>query len=180
IIRSEKRKRGVSGRLIGDTMIVRAPPDMPEAKLQEVIENFKKRFEKRKLKKQLNRQDNLMNICQRLKDEYFFYDGIEVKSIDYSTNQTTRWGVCNSRNKTILISHRLSEMPKWVRDYVIIHEMAHILEPNHSKNFWRIVKRYKLSERARGYLIAKGYEDSDESDIDDKTPLQSAPNETIC
>jgi predicted metal-dependent hydrolase len=57
-------------------------------------------------------------------------------------------------------------MPEWVRDYVIIHEVAHILEPNHSKAFWDIVYRYKLAERARGFLIAKGMEENQESDIE--------------
>ncbi|MBU4312320.1 MAG: M48 family metallopeptidase [Candidatus Omnitrophica bacterium] len=47
-------------------------------------------------------------------------------------------------------------MPIWVRNYVIIHEMAHLIEPNHSKSFWNIVSRFKLTERARGYLMAKG------------------------
>jgi predicted metal-dependent hydrolase len=171
IIRSKNRRRTTSARLVSakggsETMLVNAPADMPEDKLQNLIESFKKRFEKRKLKKQLNRQVDLMAICRKLKDQYFFYDQIDVNSIGYSTDQTTRWGVCNTRNKTILISHRLSEMPDWVRDYVIVHEMAHILHPDHSERFWKTVRRYKLSERARGYLIAKGYEDTDESDVE--------------
>jgi predicted metal-dependent hydrolase len=49
-------------------------------------------------------------------------------------------------------------MPDWVRDYVLIHEMAHLIEPNHSKSFWDIVSRYELAERARGYLMAAGFE----------------------
>jgi hypothetical protein len=47
-------------------------------------------------------------------------------------------------------------MPEWVRKYVVIHEMAHLVEPNHSRAFWDIVSRYKLAERARGYLMAAG------------------------
>ena len=37
-----------------------------------------------------------------------------------------------------------------------MHEMAHLIEPNHGKEFWRIVSRYPLAERARGYLIGAG------------------------
>jgi len=151
--------------MVGDMMRVNAPANMPGPELQEIVNNFQRRFEKRKLKKELNKQENLMDICQKLNQEYF-WGQIEVKSIEYSTDQTAKWGVCNHKNKTILISHRLAGFPNWVRDYVIVHEMVHILHPDHSKRFWKKVRRYRLSERARGYLIAKGLEDTDESDID--------------
>lgn len=165
VIRSPRRRRTISGRMKGDIMFVNAPQHTPEAELSKIIAKFQKRFERRKLRKELNLKDNLMDICRRLKEQYFD-NGIDVKSLEYSTNQTCKWGVCNHRNKTILISHRLTEFPNWVRDYVIVHEMAHILQPNHSRRFWKLVRRYKLSERARGYLIAKGYEDADETDVE--------------
>ncbi len=61
------------------------------------------------------------------------------------------------------ISHRLAAYPKWVLDYVIVHEMAHLVVAAHDVRFWRLVSKYELAERARGYLMAKsGSDDEDE------------------
>ena len=81
---------------------------------------------------------------------------LTVNSIEYVTDQTSKFGCCDYRSCRIRISHRIGAMPEWVRDYVIIHEMAHLLEPNHGASFWNLVSRYKLAERARGYLMAAG------------------------
>ena len=165
IVRSGKRRRTVGAKIVENTMIVSAPADMPEKKLAAIIEGFKKRFERRRLKQELNKNKNLNDIFERLNKKYFA-GKLRVKSIEYVTNQQRKYGCCNCRAKTIRISHRLAEMPEWVRDYVVVHEMAHLIEPNHSRAFWNIAYRYELAERARGYLIAKGMEENDESDIE--------------
>jgi predicted metal-dependent hydrolase len=55
-------------------------------------------------------------------------------------NQRSRWGSC-SRRGTISLNWRLVQTPAFVRDYIILHELAHLKEMNHSKRFWREVAR---------------------------------------
>jgi predicted metal-dependent hydrolase len=71
-------------------------------------------------------------------------------------------GSCTPTDQTIRLSHRLATMPAFVRDYVIIHELAHLLEANHGPKFWKLVNRYPKTERARGYLMAVGLEEMEE------------------
>jgi hypothetical protein len=73
-------------------------------------------------------------------------------------NQRTLWGSCSTRGN-LNFNRALAEAPPEVVDYVVIHELAHLAVPDHSKAFWDIVNRYKLAERARGYLIAAGSEE---------------------
>ena len=51
------------------------------------------------------------------------------------------WGSCNSRSE-ICLNWKLVMLPKKVIDYVIVHELCHIVEPNHSKSFWSLVKKH--------------------------------------
>lgn len=53
-------------------------------------------------------------------------------------NQRSRWGSCSSRG-TIALNWRLLQMPPHVSDYVILHELMHLRQPNHSRQFWREV-----------------------------------------
>src|SRR5206468_3876846 len=55
-------------------------------------------------------------------------------------NQRSRWGSC-SRRGTISLNWRLIQAPPFVRDYLILHELAHLREMNHSQRFWREVEK---------------------------------------
>jgi predicted metal-dependent hydrolase len=150
--------------VVGEVMHVHAPAGITNGRLNKVIEDFKTRFARRKIKKELNAKEDLEKIGQRLNKKYFG-GKLEISSLKYVTNQNRQFGSCNYRTGSIRLSHRLAGMPEWVRDYVLIHELAHLVEPNHGKFFWELVARYKLAERARGYLIAKGMET--EEDVQD-------------
>ena len=57
-------------------------------------------------------------------------------------NMKTRWGVYNRRNHTITLNSKLIEFDLSKIDYVIIHELSHIIHFNHSKSFWNLVGKY--------------------------------------
>ncbi len=73
-------------------------------------------------------------------------------SVRWVPAMRTRWASCTPADGTIRLSRRLQEMPAWVQDYVLVHELAHLLEPGHGPRFWRLVENYPRTERARGYL----------------------------
>ncbi len=54
----------------------------------------------------------------------------------------TRWGVCNTKNYNITLNLELYKYDIECLDYVIVHELSHLLEANHSKKFWNIVEKY--------------------------------------
>ena len=68
------------------------------------------------------------------------------------TNQGRRWGSCTPATRTIRLSHRLQGMPPYVVDYVLVHELAHLIEPNHSPRFWALVEAYPDAVKAQGFL----------------------------
>ena len=104
-----------------------------------------------------NKRENLSGMAASLNERYFD-NALKISSIEYVTDQRSKFGCCNYTTASIRISHRVSTMPAWVQEYVVLHEMGHLIEPNHSRSFWKIVSRYTLAERARGYLIALGLE----------------------
>jgi len=153
ITRSKRRRRSVGARLVNDLLLINAPLMIPQERLDKIVNDFKLKFAKKKLKTELDKEKNLSDLARTLNKEYFD-NKLKIESIEYSINQNSRFGCCNYRTAKIRISHNIGLMPKWVRKYVLIHEMAHLIQPNHSRAFWDIVCRYRLTERARGYLMA--------------------------
>ncbi len=90
---------------------------------------------------------------------------LPISSVRYVTNQQKRFGSCTPSTGAIRISDRLSRVPDWVRDYVLVHELAHLIHADHSPEFWRLVYGYELAERARGFLMGMGFAENEEEPI---------------
>jgi predicted metal-dependent hydrolase len=136
--------------MIDGNMEVLAPAALPDAALKDHIS----RLQARLVKRATTRNDALLASRAQHLNRRYFEGMLRWNSIQYSSRQERRRGSCNYTTRTIRISERLAEMPQWVEDYVIVHELAHLLEPNHGKRFKALVRRYPLAERAIGFLIA--------------------------
>ena len=155
IIKSKKRKRTASARLKDGVLFIRVPARLSEEKIKSLVEKFKKSIIRKNKLQGLEDKDWLVERAERLNKKYFGGQ-LKYRIIKWSGRQNKVHGSCTSRQKTIRISSRLAKTPRWVLDYVLVHELAHLLEPNHSRAFWKLVNEYKRTERARGYLMGMG------------------------
>ncbi len=151
VIRSAKRKKTSQARLRGEVLEVRIPSWFSREQESETVDHFVCRFERAHTSGQIDLSERARHWAMTL--------GLpEPERITWVTNQRDRWGSCTPSQGTIRLSDRLAIFPVWVIDYVVVHELAHLVESNHNDRFWAIVGQYELTERARGYLLAKGHD----------------------
>lgn len=151
--RSQRRRRTVSAYREGERVVVLIPDRFSRAEETEWVARMLARLAARE--ERIRRTDSeLLVRARRLISRYFpdYADIIVPASVRWVTNQNGRWGSCTPDDGTIRISHRIQEMPDWVVDYVLLHELAHLAVPSHNADFWELVSRYPKAERARGYL----------------------------
>ena len=149
--RSKRRRRTVSAYREGDRIVVLIPAAMSKRDEDQWVADMVARLE-RKEQRARPSDDQLLARAATLNDTYF--GGLATpSSVRWVTNQQQRWGSCSPGDRSIRLSERLQGMPSWVVDYVLVHELAHLLEHGHDAKFWAWVDRYPRSERARGYLL---------------------------
>lgn len=150
VVRSTRRQRTVSAYRDGDRVVVLVPARMSRAEEARWVATMLERLERREQRPR--RSDRgLLQRAERLSARHLA-GSARPSSVRWVDNQRTRWGSCTPADGTIRLSRRLSGMPEWVQDYVLVHELAHLLVPGHGQDFWALVAAYPLTERARGYL----------------------------
>lgn len=134
----------------GDRTIVAIPARFSRAQEREWVAKMLERLEDKERRRRPS-DDELMARCRDLSERYL--DGRAVpSSVRWSTNQGRRWGSCTLGDASIRVSTRLQGMPAWVLDYVLLHELAHLLHAGHGPEFWRLLEAYPRTERAKGFL----------------------------
>src|SRR4051794_39892020 len=149
--RSRRRRRTVSAYRADDgSVVVLLPARMTRADEQRWVTTMVGRLERSEARRRPS-DAQLARRAERLSERYL--EGLaRPSSVRWVDNQHQRWGSCTPGDKAIRLSHRLQGMPEWVVDYVLLHELAHLLEHGHTGTFWRLVDRYPKAERAKGFL----------------------------
>ena len=151
VIRSARRRKTVQARQVGGVLHVSIPATMSQADEQRHVAEMVRRMRRRA-------DSAVVDLPTRAAALAAAHQLERPASIRWVDNQEWRWGSCTPADGAIRISTRLATEPPWVLDYVIVHELAHLSVPGHGPAFWALVDRYPRTERARGFLMARGLE----------------------
>lgn len=134
----------------GDRTVVLIPARMSAAEEKRWVAQMLEKLAAQE-SRQIIGDDDLVRRAADLSTRYLGARAVPT-SVRWVTNQNTRWGSCTPVEGTIRLSHRLQGMPEYVVDYVLLHELAHLLVADHGPAFWALLAGYPRTERARGYL----------------------------
>jgi len=148
--RSAKRRRTVSAYRQEGRLVVLVPARMSAAEEGEWVRTMVARVAASEQRRQRSDGD-LERRALELSRDHLGGRAVPL-SVRWVSNQSSRWGSCTPAEGTIRLSDKLQGMPAWVVDYVLLHEVAHLLQPGHGPEFWRLIEGYPRLERARGYL----------------------------
>lgn len=168
LIRTNRKSIGIR---ISDTgeVIVRAPRRTPVQEIEAILHRHTKWIEKNQQRAtarqaQLNNLDEeqteqlrqLAKVFLAKKTEYFAaLMGLTYKKITI-TSAKKRLGSC-STSGSICYSLYLLLYPDAAVDYVVVHELAHLVQPNHSEKFYQVIQRYLPDWQARRALLQPAY-----------------------
>lgn len=153
IVYSTRRRKTVQASIVDGVIRVQAPARISHAELESTVATLVERLERRHRADRVDLDARARQLARRF--------GLPQPTSVSWAEQRSRWGSCTPSTGEIRISTRLAPWPPWVLDYVLVHELAHLVEFDHSPAFHALVDRYPRAERARGFLIAKSMGESD-------------------
>jgi len=167
IIKRDKRlKKNVHwGKEPGGRLLVRIPFHLRNAEIPGILNTIQGQLSRQRKRAKGRTDADLQDRAQFINRKYF-NNRVQWEAIRWVPRMKTRLGSCTTGGATdghIRISEAIQEWPQWVIDYIIAHELAHRLHPNHSSAFWQtLTEAYPLTERARGFIkgveYAQGFE----------------------
>lgn len=146
---SPRRRKTASGFWQDGRVVILVPARLNKADRVELVDGLVERVLAQRPNVTTSDRD-LGRRANQLADEYL--GGVRATSIRWVANQQHRWGSCTSRTGEIRISDRLRYVPGWVLDAVLVHELAHLIEPTHSARFRRLANRYTRTDEADTFL----------------------------
>ena len=156
IRRSRRRTRTLTVFREQGQLVAVVPARITRQQVDELVTPLVTRFLAKETRSRLPGGDPELHARATELAERYLAGGLVVPlppfQVSWATNQNRRWGSCSPGCIRIRISDRLQQVRRWVGDYVILHELVHLVEPNHSARFWELLAGYPQAERARGFL----------------------------
>jgi predicted metal-dependent hydrolase len=152
--RSKRRTRTVTAYREGDTLVVLIPARLSKAEEAHWVAEMQGRLlrdETRRRRPSKASDEALLTRCAELSARHLGGRAVPT-SVRWVPPMRTRWASCTPADGTIRVSERLRQVPGWVLDYVLVHELAHLIESAHNARFWSLVREYGRTDRAMGYL----------------------------
>lgn len=176
--RSLRRRRTVTAYRENGRTVVLIPAAFSAAEEQRWVDQMVAKLQTReeRRKRNLSSDNELLARAAALSQQYFAGRAVPA-SVRWVDNQNRRWGSCTPSDATIRLSSRLRGMPEFVVDYVLVHELAHLIEPSHDERFWSLVRAYPGADRALGFLEGiefgrSGQTAPDADDVDDVDDIE--------
>ncbi len=133
--RSRRRRRTVAAYREDGHVIVLIPARMTRAEEKEWVNTMLARLDRQE-KRRRPSDAGLMRRAERL-DAKYLGGAAAPTTVRWVDNQNSRWGSCTPADRAIRLSRRLEGMPGWVIDYVLVHELAHLIEIGHTRSSGR-------------------------------------------
>jgi predicted metal-dependent hydrolase len=151
LVVERKRVKNINARLREATLSVSAPLNTPQATLDQVIPELARKLVRRSRARQVNAEESALALAQKVAER--FPNKPEVAEVLFATTQEARWGSYSPATRTIRLHAALRQMPRWVLEAVVAHELAHVTHHNHSPDFWKLLRRVcPDTDRARAFL----------------------------
>jgi hypothetical protein len=146
-----KRVKNINARLHGRTLSVSAPHRVSVRELNETILELARRLIRRSRADVLNSHGSAEAIACKVAAR--FPEPPEVAEVRFVTNQTSQWGSYSPRTGIVRLNAALRQMPPWVLEAVVAHELAHTYHLDHTPAFWKLVRSVcPKTDRARAFL----------------------------
>jgi len=155
--RSNRRRRTVSAAWRDGSAVISIPGHFTKTQELLWVRRMLDKLETSPAGRSAQRSDqDLLRRARELSGRYLS-GRAQPAGIRWVSNQNGRWGSATPARGTIRISDKINGMPGWVVDYVILHELAHLLEAGHGPRFWQLLSGYPDLDRAKSFLAGAAY-----------------------
>ena len=156
VVRSTKRRKTISSQWRDETLIIQVPAALDENTERSFVDEMLKKFRQSRQRRNAGHTDTELGRRAHELDQHFFDGSASPTTVRWVTNQNKRWGSASYQQRSIRLSSKLQQMPSWVRDYVLVHELAHLVAPRsgHGPEFQKLLNRFPRRSEADLYLEA--------------------------